>query len=177
VSAASGLKSELHDARTNVNGKISAATKEKDEEIGQLKVNCAYQSGAAGAFQQQISGLQGQLNTCIIQQKETPLMRKFIVSRDSRPGTPKLEYILTTNVTATPAKVAASCNIPIADFDVNPMTENGASNSSIGKFRSSNHEVSFDLESPAWSPASPLWVTIFFTPPVNAMPKCNFEKR
>ncbi len=175
VATVTGFKNRLQEAQTALNQSVSAVTKEKDEEIGKLKENCAYQSGAAGAFQEQIGGLQGQLNACIVQQKEVPIIRSFMIFRDARPGVPRMEYFLTTNVVRTPAKFVMSCDIPIADSSVSPMTETGASTSSIGQNRISANSVKVDMESPAWSPASPLGVIIYFNPPVSAMPRCSFS--
>jgi hypothetical protein len=102
-------------------------------------------------------------------------MGVYPISHDIRPGVPKLEYVLTTNATRSSSSIEAACDIPIADSSILQMTKSGTSVGSVKNNRLSANKVRFDIGFPDWSPASPEWVTIFFTPPVNAMPRCSFS--
>ncbi len=140
----------------------------------ELRISCAGVQGMNGQLQSQNRDQQNNITTCMLQQKEIPLIRTFMMTRDARPGVPRMEYLLTTNVVRTPAKFVGQCDLPIADSDFRPMSETGSGISSMGKHPLTSSSIQFDMTSPAWTPAAPLWVTMFFTAPVNAMPHCTF---
>lgn len=168
------LKLSLMASENETTTKLQTLAANKDADIEKLKINCAYKEGADGILREQLTTQQNQLNTCLVQQKEVPTIRTFSISRDSRPGIPRMEYVLATNVVRTPVSILATCDIPISDASISPMTETGSSAILMSQKQVSSTKFKFSIENPAWSPASPFWTTIFFRPPVNAMPSCHF---
>jgi hypothetical protein len=166
VTSNNRLTHDLAQNKNSVGTAVQAAVTAKDEEIGRLKLSCAQNEGAQGILQQQ-------LTTCLLQQKETPIIRAFPISHDSS-GRPRMEYVLTTNVVRTPVDLIASCDLAIAEADLVPLTSTGTGTLSMSKNNLSVTEYKFSFGSPAWSPSGPIFVTIFFVPPVNRMPSCSF---
>jgi nitrate reductase NapE component len=162
------LGKALAQSEQNASSKFEHIIRSKDSEIQKLKTDFASKEGACGALRQQ-------LNTLLVQQKEVPTIKTFPVSHDMRPGVPRMEYILVTNVVRTPVTITSTCDIPIADGSLFPMTETGGSMSVVDHRRISATQFRFSVESPAWSPSGPLWITVFFNPPVKAMPSCSFS--
>ena len=106
---------------------------------------------------------------------QSPVMKVFPIAHDSKPGVPKLEYLLASGKIRTPVDLMVECDTAMSDIDLMPLTTGGGG-AAFGENRQQISATKYELsmQSPAWSPSSPLWVTIFFTPPVNAMPHCSF---
>ncbi|HEY2119940.1 MAG TPA: hypothetical protein VGH37_12195 [Candidatus Acidoferrum sp.] len=105
---------------------------------------------------------------------ESPGIRIYPVSHDQRPGTPKMEYVLSTGKIRTPVDLTAKCDFPIADMGVVFMTTTGGSAQYVSKQRVFPMQYKLSITSPAWSPSSPLWLTVFFEGTVDRMPSCTF---
>ncbi len=166
---------QLSTAAKDMQTKINTITVEKDGEIDKLKIACAYKDGASGILQQQLTNQQNQLNTCLLQQKEIPTMHTFMVARDGKTG-PRMEYLLTTNVVGSPVDLKVSCDFNIASVALYPLTTGRGPVFSGSNDRLSEKGYKLYLESPAWSADTPLFVTVFFVPPVDSMPTCKFTK-
>lgn len=173
VSKVGNLKQSLEANQTSIDEKVQAALKPKESQINQLRIDCAKNVGAGIQMQKQIADQQSQLNTCLIQQKEVPTIRSFMVSPEVSKK-PRMYYLLTTNVVRDPVDLIATCDTPISSGSLIPLTTNGSSAFSANDYSLSATQYKFSLLSPAWSPSGPLWVTMFFIPPVNRMPKCTF---
>lgn len=106
--------------------------------------------------------------------EESGVVRIFPVAHDIRPGVPKMEYVFTTGKLRAPVEISATCDFPIANVNVMPMTVSGASVSDTSKIQASPGKFMISLLGPAWSPQSPLWVTVFFQGSVSKMPSCRF---
>lgn len=144
---------DLSTTRVNLNRReaLLVDPKSRDEEIRRLRgVLAKYQNATA------------------------PAMGVYPISHDQKSGMPRMEYVLTTNSTRDSVSIEERCDIPISDTSIMPMTKSGTSASSVRINRISPNQIRFDIGFPVWSPASPEWVTIFFAPPVNAMPQCVF---
>lgn len=99
-----------------------------------------------------------------------------VIRNNQRQGIPMMEYLLTTGKIRTPADVAATCDFPISDGLVNPLTANGGSVFTSDNRRISENQYRFMMLSPDWSPATPLLITVYFQPgAVNRMPSCKFS--
>jgi hypothetical protein len=120
----------------------------------------------------EIQNLKDQLN--IYRNAQSPTVKVFPIAHAAGEGTPKIEYVLTSGSIRTPVDLIADCDIPIAIVWLMPMTTTGGSSATLNQQRISATRYSLLMQLPAWSQASPLWVTISFTPPVNAMPHCSF---
>lgn len=110
-----------------------------------------------------------------LRQAESGVVRVFPVAH--YPRTPNMEYVLTTGTIRTPVDIIATCDFPIADVSMSPLTESGGS-----VFLSEKHPLSpmsyeMNMTSPAWSPASPLWVAVVFQGTVSRLPTCRFTTR
>ncbi len=119
----------------------------------------------------------GALNKRIDEYKkaQAPGIKVFPISHDVRPGIPKLEYVLTSGAIRTPVDLVADCDTAISGAELTSMTTNGSTAMmGVNQRQISAMKFELSLQSPAWTPASPLWVTVFFTPPVSAMPHCSF---
>jgi hypothetical protein len=99
-----------------------------------------------------------------------------VVRNNQRQGIPMMEYILTTGKIRTPADVVATCDFPISDGLVNPLTATGGSAFTSDNRRISENQYRFMMLSPDWSPATPLLITVYFQPgTVTRMPSCKFS--
>jgi len=176
TSKARSLRQSLAESENGVNAKLQALAVSKDADIEKLKISCAYKEGASGILQQQLTNQQNQLNTCLLQQREVPIIKAFPVFHISSEhnDAPRVEYVLITNIQRSPVDLIAKCDAPIADGSLYPLTATGGSVSSLGKKRLSAEKLQFSLRSPAWSPSAPVWITMFFVSPINREPHCEF---
>jgi hypothetical protein len=109
-------------------------------------------------------------------EQESPAVHVLVVSGDNpRPGVPRMEYVLTTGKIRTPFELLATCDFPIEDAFFSFLTSGNGFFFASSKRRVSRNQFTFDAESPAWSPSSPLWVTVYFQKPVDRMPSCEFS--
>lgn len=107
--------------------------------------------------------------------QQSPAIHVFVVpGGGSRPGAPLMQYLLTTGTIRTPVNLLVSCDFPISDAFEAPLVEGGGFSFSSSKRRVSANQFAFNILLPAWSPTSPLWVTIYFEKPVDRMPSCKF---
>ena len=156
VNSASSGKAELSSQLSNKNGLIEG-----------LNSQVTSQQTTIGELLAQIGKMQ---------QKQPLDIRSFqIASRGQRPGFPIMEYILTTNSPYSPVNIIETCDFAIADTAFTLMTTNGGSASFEDQKKLSATSREIIITSPAWSPPSPLWISIFFERPVNKMPVCSFS--
>lgn len=99
----------------------------------------------------------------------------YPISHDMRPGIPKMEYLLTTNTYRSPTEINATCDFPIGEVTEFFLTTSGGSTLSTQNRKISENQYVIYILFPAWSPASPLWATVFFKGSVDRMPTCRFE--
>jgi hypothetical protein len=104
---------------------------------------------------------------------QSPNVRTFPVSRDIRPGTPKMEYVLTTGVIRANVDLDVNCDFHILEVMIMPMTTSGGSSGTFDGRQLSLTRYRASMLSPAWGPSTPLWVTVLFAPPVDHMPNCS----
>jgi hypothetical protein len=108
-------------------------------------------------------------------QNVNPQIRFFsVASRAQRPGTPIMEYALTTATLITPIEIMATCDFPIAEVRAGVLTPSGNAVQMESYDRKAANQVEIIITSPAWPPNVPLWVTIFFSGKVERMPSCSF---
>jgi hypothetical protein len=155
----------VQDVRTDLGSRVSA-----------LQQDCAAKGGGIGILQQQVAAQQAQITACLLQQKEVPTTRVFPGTREAGNG-PRMEYLLTTNVVRSPVDLTATCTFPIERAALRPMTVDGTANFSWKPTRVTANAYELSLGNPAWSPSGPLWITIFFVPPVESMPSCSFDAK
>jgi hypothetical protein len=122
-----------------------------------------------------ISNLKKQIAN--LKQQGSPNVGIYPIGHDLKPGVPKVEYVMTTAKIRTPVDISATCNFPIGSASARLLTVTGGSSQSTDDRRISDKEHRFLILFPDWSPASPLWVTIFFDGVVDKMPSCEFKVR
>jgi len=165
---------QLVAASEGYRSKLTTMAQDRDRELNELKLLCARNGGASGVLQQQLTSVQSELNTCLLQQKESPAFHTFAVSREG--GTdPRMEYIFTTNVSRSPASVLATCDFPIVNGRLRPMNEHGNPAFTGDTQILGSNKRKFIVASPTWNADTPLFLTIFFQPPVNRFPSCSFS--
>lgn len=144
-------------------------------QIEPLKEQIAGLGAAKAQLESQNRDQQGQINTCILQQKVQARFHQFQVLHI---GTmePHMEYVLTSNVSRDPVIVTVTCDFQIKDGDLAPMTRDGETNFSLSKRVITPRKLEFTLSQAVWSPDNPLYATVILVPPVNQMPSCNFEE-
>lgn len=157
-------------------------TSELTSMLTTLKIEHAVMDGVNQTLQKQNRDQQTTIDRCLAQAVNLltpaqPQIKSFPITTGSRPGVPKMEYVLTTNIQRTPVDLVASCDFPIADLVFNILTESGGSAAVASQRRISARQHEFLISSPPWPVAAPLQVTIFFEPPVNRMPSCSFALR
>jgi hypothetical protein len=107
--------------------------------------------------------------------QESPAVRVYPISHDAQPGVPKLEFVMTTGKIRTPVEITATCDFPISSGNTHFMTSSGGHVQVTDHRRISDTEYKFVISSPAWTPLSPLWITILFSGKVDRMPSCTFK--
>jgi hypothetical protein len=122
----------------------------------------------------EITGLKKQIE--LYKKQQSPEVRVYPLAPGTRsPNVPRMEYILASGKIRTPADVDITCDFSISDITWNVLTPTGGSIFETNDQRLSEKQYRLSLLSPAWTPQSPLYVTVFFVPPVNRMPSCSFK--
>ena len=110
------------------------------------------------------------------QRQESTAVRVYpLAPGDRNSGLPRMEYILASGKIRTPVTINIGCDFPISKVGFTVLTRTGGT-----AFIEKTQPISANayrllLLSPAWAPQSPLYVTVFFVPPVNQIPACSFE--
>jgi len=142
--------------KNNLNLTTSASTlvepKSRDEEIARLK--------------KQVDDYK---------KEGSPAVRIYPISHDQRPGVPKLEYVMTTGKIRTPVEIVATCDFRISAGTSRFLTVTGGNIETTDHGHISATQYRFLILSPAWSPSTPLWITVFFEGTVDRMPSCSFS--
>lgn len=110
-----------------------------------------------------------------LRSEESPAVRVFPAVRDRRLDGFEMDYVLTTGKRRAPVQIGVTCDFPIADLHAVPLATSGLSFSEVSRTQSSPENATLFLQSPAWSPPSPLWVTILVRAPVNRTPHCRLS--
>jgi hypothetical protein len=145
-----------------------------DAQISELRARCAGLEGANGALSNQNRQQQNSINTCLLQQKEAPIVRQFMDIGWDKPQYGKMAYVLTTSTLRTPADIVVTCDFPIAEVEHSFLSETGGGNESHADRPISANQVEIGTTSPAWSPIIPMGVAVFMYKPINRMPTCTF---
>jgi hypothetical protein len=178
-----GLAAETQSLQRRIDGDaqherdaVQAVRTDLGSQVSALQQDCAAKGGGIGILQQQVAAQQAQITACLLQQKEVPTVRTFNGIREAGNG-PRMEFLLTTNVVRSPVDLTATCTFPIDRVALRPMTLDGTVNFSWKPTRITANAYELSLGNPAWSPSGPLWITIFFVPPVGSMPSCSFDAK
>jgi hypothetical protein len=119
--------------------------------------------------QDEIMKLISQINE--YKKAQSPAIRVYPIAHESR--IPNMEYLLTTGVIREPVDLNVECDFNIASADVGPLTTAGSSAFMVSPNRLAQNKFKLLMQSPAWSPATPLWLTVVLVPPVDRMPRCS----
>jgi len=112
----------------------------------------------------------------VYKKQQSPEIRVYPLAPGARnPDVPRMEYILASGKIRTPVDLDITCDFSISDVRLSVLTLTGGSILETNKQRLSERQYRLSLLSPAWAPQSPLYVTVFFVPPVNQMPSCSFK--
>lgn len=159
----------------DVNGRWKAVVNEKNRLKDGLLERDRYIKSLEGSTPADVRKRIDALNQQIAQYKaaQSPNVRAFPVSHDNRPGTPKMEYVLTTGIIRAGVDLDVNCDFQIAEVQIQPLTASGGSAGTFDGRQLSPTKYRASMLSPSWSPSTPLWMTVFFVPPVNRMPNCS----
>jgi len=121
---------------------------------------------------QEISTLKQSL--AALKQQGSRETKFLLLSRFSKPGVREMEYIGLTDKIRSPVEISSKCDFPISDMHVSPLTTSGGSVLILNKqvFPS---KARLTMESPPWTPAQPLLVTVFLGGTVDRTPTCSLE--
>lgn len=158
----------VYDDHHDVVGRWRAVVNENKrlEEEKQGLVNPNYRDSEISTLKQEIEKLKKQ---------GSPSIGIYPVAHDQRPNAPKMEYVFTTGKIRTPVEITATCDFAIADMNTAFLTTGGDFVEMSSKQSISTNKFRVSITSPAWTPASPLFVTVFFAGQVNRMPSCSFD--
>jgi hypothetical protein len=122
----------------------------------------------------EIFALKGRLS--FYEKQQSSEVRVYPLSPGTRdPNAPRMEYILASGKIRTPADIGITCNFAIANVSWTVLTTTGSTSYEANDQRISEKQYRIGILSPAWTPHSPVYVTVFFVRPVNQMPSCSFN--
>jgi low affinity Fe/Cu permease len=165
----------LHNARDSV-VKISEAKKQEiTNAMNELKVQCATKDGTNQTLQNQNRDQQSTINRCFSEAMKLLTPEPLHVSGvafDNEPldgTTTRVRWLVITNKTLTPARLNMSCNGDLLTADASIA----GSTAMLGRAAMvSTRVVAIDINSPPFSPTSPIIVTMTYrnSPTMG----CNF---
>jgi len=143
--------------RQSVTGLVDP--KSRDDQITELK--------------SQITQLKGQIDD--YKKAQSPEVRTFLLNRAQSAG-PKMEYVLTTGKMRSPVEITTSCDFPITAVGVGFLSQTGGfSMTRAPDERISPTSYRVAIQSPVWSPSTPLWVVVALGGNVDRLPSCAFR--